>query len=526
MVQIYTMLKSLVRLRYKLIWAQARTTSGKIALFVALYILGASLFLLLALGGTGAAIAAVQLGRGEEIARWLLTGLLFNGIVVSTVLGAGPRSAFSDEVLRRYPLTPADRFLARHLTGVLEPVWPILLASALGLAIGFASLGTGSLLIGSLTALGFTIVTYLCAVILLSIVDRSLKHKIGAPVIGVIFFGLVTIAPSFIISSGSTVKSVLDEALRLTPPGVAATLIAGPTLATGLRSAAILIGWSLVFAGGLATLERRPAVTQSVASVPGSWRNIYDRLANLFNESYGPLVGKSLRYHVRSNRVRVGLFTTVLAVAAISNLRDKSSSFEQDQFLPIVYFFIVGISSTAVISLNHFGYDDAGIRRYAVLPVPFVTALRASSIVSLSLGGLATLSALLVLILSSPVHVTPYMIVIFLCSGIAGLFIFNALGLLTTIRAPRRIDSKSILSNPLSTGANSVMIGGLIGTFVVVDTLIGYIDLRSVGRGWWVFPSLAVFGVVSYAIAFRLIDRLLTTHREALINSLAGASGN
>ena len=519
------MVKSLVRLRYKLIWAQARTTSGKIALFVALYILGASLFLLLTLGGTGAAIAAVQLGRGEEIARWLLTGLLFNGIVVSTVLGAGPRSAFSDEVLRRYPLTPAGRFLARHLTGVLEPVWPILLASALGLALGFASLGTGSLLIGSLTALAFTVATYLCAVILLSIVDRSLQHKIGAPVIGVIFFGLVTFAPSFIVSS-DYVKSVLDEALRLTPPGVAATLIAGPTLATGLRSAAILAGWTLIFAVALAALERSPAVAQPVASVPGSWRNIYDRLANLFDKSYGPLVGKSLRYHMRSNRVRVGLFTTVLAVAAISNLRDKSSSFEQDQFLPIVYFFIVGISSTAVISLNHFGYDDAGIRRYAVLPVPFVTALRASSIVSLSLGGLATLSALLVLILSSPISVTPHMIVIFLCSGIAGLFIFNALGLLTTIRAPRRIDSKSILSNPLSTGANAVMIGGLIGTFVVVDTLIGYIDLRSVGRGWWVFPSLAMFGVIAYVIAFRLIDRLLTTHREALINSIAGASGN
>ena len=51
------MLWSLVRLRYKLIWAQARTTSGRIALFIGLYILGASFVLLLALGGTGAAIA-------------------------------------------------------------------------------------------------------------------------------------------------------------------------------------------------------------------------------------------------------------------------------------------------------------------------------------------------------------------------------------------------------------------------------------------------------------------------------------
>jgi hypothetical protein len=520
------MVLSLVRLRYKLIWAQARTNSGKIALFIGLYILGASLFLLLALGGTRAAVAGVQLGRGEQIARWLLTGLFIDGIVLSTILGVGPRSAFSDEVLRRYPLTSAGRFLARHLTGVLEPVWPILLATGLGLAIGFVSLGAGSLLIGSLTVLVFTVVTYLCAVILLSIVDQALKHRIGAPIVGVLFFGLVAIAPTLFVSSTSSSRSVLDEVLRLTPPGVAATLIAGPTLRTGLLSAAVLTGWCLIFAISLAALERRPAVAPAVTSVPGSWRDIYDQLANVFNESYGPLVAKSLRYHLRSNRVRVGLFTTVVAIAAISNLRDKSSSFEQDQFLPIVYFFIVGISSTAVIALNHFGYDDAGIRRYAILPVPFVTALRASSIVSLSLGGLATLSAFVVLIVSSPIHVTPYIVLIFLCSGIAGLFMFNTLGLLTTILSPRRVDPRSLLSNPLSTGANAVMIGGLIVTFVVVDRLIAYIDLTSAGRGWWIFPSLAIVGVVFYAIVFRLIDRLLITHREALINSLAGASTN
>src|SRR2546427_5876274 len=47
-----------------------------------------------------------------------------------------------------------------------------------------------------------------------------------------------------------------------------------------------------------------------------------------------------------------------------------------------------------------FPYTTLFRSRYAILPVPFVTALRTSSIVSLSLGGLATLSALVVLIRS------------------------------------------------------------------------------------------------------------------------------
>src|SRR4030095_14857458 len=125
-----------------------------------------------------------------------------------------------------------------------------------------------------------------------------------------------------------------------------------------------------------------------------------------------------------------------------------------------------------------------------------------------------------------PTHVTANMVLIFLCSGVAGLFIFNALGLLTTILAPRRVDFQSLLMNPLSTGANSVMIGGLMITFVGVGGLIEYVDLRTLGRGWWVFPLLALFGMGVYAISFRLIEKLLDKHREALIKSIAAASTN
>ncbi len=61
---------TLIRLRYQLLWAQARTSTGKWALLALLYVAGISIFLFLSLGGFGAAVAAIKLGRGEQISRW------------------------------------------------------------------------------------------------------------------------------------------------------------------------------------------------------------------------------------------------------------------------------------------------------------------------------------------------------------------------------------------------------------------------------------------------------------------------
>src|SRR5262245_50234179 len=115
----------LVRLRYKLIWAHARTSKGRMAMAVALYLLGTTLFVFILLGGIDAAVDAARSGRGENVARWVFTGLFINAIALSIVFGAGPRSVFSEQSLRKFPLTSNGRFIARHLTGLLDPVWPI-----------------------------------------------------------------------------------------------------------------------------------------------------------------------------------------------------------------------------------------------------------------------------------------------------------------------------------------------------------------------------------------------------------------
>jgi hypothetical protein len=65
----------LIRLRYKLLWARTRTRNGKIALFMAGYLLLAMVAVLFAMGGLGAGVAAIKSGKGEILAWALLTGI-------------------------------------------------------------------------------------------------------------------------------------------------------------------------------------------------------------------------------------------------------------------------------------------------------------------------------------------------------------------------------------------------------------------------------------------------------------------
>src|SRR5215470_4493684 len=110
---------ALVRLRYKLLWANARTGNGKLALLFALYLIGGLFTLFLALGGLGlgAALSTIGQEQAQYVARWILTGLFINGVGLSLLFGVGPRAVFSEAVLRRYPLDARERFFVRQVIG-------------------------------------------------------------------------------------------------------------------------------------------------------------------------------------------------------------------------------------------------------------------------------------------------------------------------------------------------------------------------------------------------------------------------
>ena len=185
----------LLGLRYRLLWAQARSGAGKAA-FVALGVLLVCLVAaVLALGGLGAAVAAVRLGKGESIAGVMLSAFFMFALFGALILGAGINPAFSDAALRRYPLSRLDRAGARELTAFLEPVWLFVLAIDLGEAVGFhAFWGASSLWLAVLAAFLLAVTNFLLARIVSVLADWVASRRVG-PLLLARLFSLGIAAP-------------------------------------------------------------------------------------------------------------------------------------------------------------------------------------------------------------------------------------------------------------------------------------------------------------------------------------------
>ncbi|HYK87200.1 MAG TPA: hypothetical protein VE398_00405, partial [Acidobacteriota bacterium] len=434
-------IRPLIALRYRLLWAQARGTGGKSALLVVLYLFGAGLFLLFSLGGAGAALVAARSGRGEEVARWTLACICGGGAVSSLVLGAGPRSAFSIRILRQYPISPLHVLVARHLTGLLDPIWIFVLAAALGLAVGYAVMGFASMVIGLPASILCVVASYLAILITFALVDRLLLRKAGATVLGAVVFGLTaTVAIAGPILAGGASRNlwrILNHVLMLTPPGNAASLLA----AAGYFPAALLLpGWCALLAWILARLERHlpSSATPSPLRIMGE--GFYDRVELLFAGISGPLVAKALRYHLRSNRARFNLLLSIPMMAFLPRLMGKGSGPDGTFLVALALFFCGGIAATGTLTFNQFGYDGAGMRRYFILPMRIADALRAGSIASLLMGGGAILTGFLLWAAASGTSFDVRRGLMLVFSGLAGLLFFNALGAWTTVFAPRNLN--------------------------------------------------------------------------------------
>lgn len=521
---------SLVRLRYQLLWAQSRTSSGRVTLFFTLYIFGILIFLFSSLGGFSAAILGVKIGHAETITRWILSSVFLGGILASLVLGVGPQAAFSETVLRRYPLTSTVRLIVRHLIGLLDPTWILLIAVVLGLAIGLATLGIGSFFIGLPTVLLFIIVTYLTSMVLLTLINRMLQYRSGTTILSGIVLGLFAISAMvgpFVFHSNNPVwAQSLDRALQFLPPGIVAALLTVPTFMTGLFGVLMLIVWCAISANTLRALERRPVVRVVVVDKI-SWENPYDWLANLFGPTYAPLVGKFLRYYLRCNRVRYSLIVTTVIMAFFGGLYGQHNGPQGTLGLTIGFFFYAGLTSTATMTLNQFGYDDGGIRRYSCLPINFIIVLRTASFASLLVGGLVILPALTLWIFFSGVSFEWPMLPILVGSSITGFFFFNTIGLWITILSPKKIQFHSIMDrNQLSGLGMLVMFIGAGLMMILIAILTNNISLSVILNYWLITILPVVFSILLYIVSWRFITPQVKARREHIIKAIASANAN
>src|SRR5207344_1025079 len=258
----------LIRLRYKLLWAKTRSRNGRIALFLAGYLLLVMLIALLATGGFGAAILAVRSGKAENIARGTLTVLFLEAVLAANILGFGTSAIFSETELRRYPLTAADRRLARHLTGILDPFWFLFLALQLGLMVRLYVLGAGSFWFGLLAVLLLFTANYLLARVVSLFIDLLMQRKGGGAILMVLIMTLA-IGPSAIapvLEKNPAIVTALVHRLHYTPPFGAAAAMLHPNMA-GVYGLATIVIWIFGLGALLVFLEKRPPQRQAAESV-------------------------------------------------------------------------------------------------------------------------------------------------------------------------------------------------------------------------------------------------------------------
>ena len=514
----------LVGLRYKLLWAQTRTRNGRIALFLAGYLFAVLIMLLMTAGGIGAALIAVRSGHAEGVAQAVLGGLFVNALIASVVTGFGINTAFTDAALRRYALTAGERLAARHLTGILEPVWIFVLALDLGLSTGMYAFGAGSFWLGAVAVVLLLITDYLLARVLATLIEW-LSHIKGGTAILFLMLMSACMLPGLLIprlAKAHGAKAAMLAALNYTPPFAAAALMVNAGAGTLLHQFGLLGGWIAGLLVLLAAIEKQAVRPRSAAAAAVAWDNRYDRIASIFGPTIAPLIGRSLRYYVRSNKVRFNYIAAIPLLAFLTFNNPGGGG-------PLHYFVralgaiaFVGFLGTATMCTNQFGFDSSGFRRYFLLPIAPGAILRASSYTALFVGGTLEAAALVLWLLFAPVPFDARMAPMLVACGVGGLCLFHGLSIWTSLLAPRATNFETTFGNQLSLGANVLLIGGLLGGMAGVVALDKLAGPAAVLNYWWVSIPAAALAIVFYIYSLRRGATVFVSHKERLLNVLEG----
>jgi hypothetical protein len=515
----------LVGLRYKLLWAQTRTRNGRIALFFTGYLLAGLILILMGAGGIGAATMAVRSGHAEKVAQAVLGALFVNALFASVITGFGINTAFTDAALRRYALNALDRLAARHLTGILEPIWIFVLALDLGLAVGMYVFGAGSFWLGTVAVLLLLITNYLLARVFATLIEW-LAHVRGGTMILFLMLMCICLLPSVLIprlANAHGAKESVLAALHYTPPFAAAALMVNAGAL--LDHFGLLAAWIVGLLVMLAAIEKQAARPRSAAAAAVAWDNRYERIASIFGPAMAPLIGRSLRYYVRSNKVRFNYIAAIplMVFLTFNHAADTTGGGPLHYFVRALgAFAVAGFLGTAVMSTNQFGFDASGFRRYFLLPVAPGAILRASSYTALFVGSTLVAAALALWLLFAPVPFDARMAPMLLASGVGGLCLFNGLSIWTSLLAARPTSFETTFGNQLSLAANVLLIGGVLGGVLGVMALDKMAGPAAVLSYWWVSIPAAALAIAFYLYSLRRGEVMFVSRRERLLNTLEG----
>ena len=512
----------LVKLRYKLLWAKTRSRNGRIALFLAGYLLLVLLIALLSTGGFGAGLLAVRSGKAEQIAQGVLSVLFLETVLAANILGFGMSAIFAETELRRYPLTAADRRIARHLTGILDPFWFLFFALELGLMVGLYVLGAGSFWFGLVAVLLLFSANYLLARVVGLFIDQLMQRKGGSAILMLIVITLAFL-PSIVapgIDKNPALVAEVVRRLQYTPPFGAATAMIHPDLA-GAYGLATIVVWILGLAALLVWLEKRPPQRQVAESVKIDWDSPFDRAGALFGPRMGPLVGHWLRFYGRNSRTRTMSLISLPLLAYLTYQIGHTSKAPNGLFLAALGTFpMVTFLGSSRISVNQFGYVGGAFRRYFLLPIDPAATLRAASYAGVTIGASMLPVALLAWVIFMPFDAR--MLLMLLCTGLTGMFVLHGLGVWVTLYNPRKGNYNSHFGNDLSLGGNILLIGGMLISMSLPQLLFHLQPALVSPESWWMFLPLPLLALAFYLVTLKSAGPVFVIRRERLLAVVEG----
>ena len=308
----------------------------------------------------------------------------------------------------------------------------------------------------------------------------------------------------------------LPAFLEWTPPFAAADAMTSAAASQAFSGVVILIAWCGTLAALLWVMNHLPRHSRSASGARARWDHPLDHVAALFG-SQAPLAAKMLRYYLRSPQTR---YNYPLALPVVGVMIAANS--DRDPFLfALGAAPALGTLATGTLSMNLFGFDGHGFRRYFLLPVKAVQVLRTAALVGLIPGALLVPIGLVAWCVLTPDPVTARMTIMLLCGGVGGLLVFQAGGLWTTLLAPRAIPFDMTFGNKLSPAANLLFVLVMV-VFFGLPLALSAVGTDAVLRAWWVAPFFLGAAVMFYLKTLRAGARVLVNRRERMLAVIEG----
>ena len=164
------------------------------------------------------------------------------------------------------------------------------------------------------------ITDYLLARVLATLIEW-LSHVRGGTAILFLMLVCVGLLPSVLIprlANAHGAKATMLAALHYTPPFAAAALMVNAGAGALLHQFGLLAGWIAALLVALAAIEKQAGRPRGAVAAAVAWDNRYERIASIFGPAMAPLIGRSLRYYVRSNKVRFNYIAAIPLLAFLT----------------------------------------------------------------------------------------------------------------------------------------------------------------------------------------------------------------